>query len=161
MANIHGIEVSGQTYDLKDTTARNGVQTNANDIDGIEGKIPASASSSNKLATKEDIPEVTDTLSTTESKAISSRAVTTRLNDYNTATDMITNDILSAIQSVVNATENYRNFSGSTGANFEGAFFGFRRGNSDNWCCLFITGPGSFIRVQKINGVVTQTILLE
>lgn len=58
MANIHGIEVSGETYDLEDSNARQGVQTNANDIDGIEGKIPDAASSSNKFATQNDISEL-------------------------------------------------------------------------------------------------------
>lgn len=60
MANIHGIEVSGQTYDLEDTTARDGVQTNANDIESIDSKIPTSASSSNKLATEESITSAMD-----------------------------------------------------------------------------------------------------
>lgn len=55
MANIFGIEVSGDIYDIEDTNARQGVETNANDIDGIEGKIPSSASSSNKLTTQNDI----------------------------------------------------------------------------------------------------------
>ena len=64
MANIHGIEVSGETYDLEDSNARQGVQTNANDIDGIEGKIPDAASSSNKLATQNDITELCKIVST-------------------------------------------------------------------------------------------------
>ena len=55
MATVYGIEVAGEIYDIEDTNARQGVDTNANDIDEIEGKIPASASSSNKLATQEDI----------------------------------------------------------------------------------------------------------
>lgn len=58
MANIHGIEVSSQIYDLEDTTARNGVQENANDINNIETVVPASASSSNKLATANEVQEV-------------------------------------------------------------------------------------------------------
>ena len=55
MANIHGIEVSGETYDLEDTSARSGVQTNTNDISNIEAVIPSSASPSNKLAAEDDV----------------------------------------------------------------------------------------------------------
>lgn len=55
MANIHGIEVSGETYDLEDSNARQGVQTNANDIDDIQAVIPSSASSSNKLAPEDSV----------------------------------------------------------------------------------------------------------
>ena len=58
MATVYGIEVAGETYDIEDTNARQGVETNANDIDGIEGKIPSSASSSNKLATQDDLPDI-------------------------------------------------------------------------------------------------------
>ena len=58
MANIIGIEVSGDTYDLEDTQARQDIQTNSQDIDGIEGKIPSSASTSNKLATQADVPDI-------------------------------------------------------------------------------------------------------
>lgn len=53
MATVYGIEVAGETYDIEDTNAREGVQTNANDIDGIEGKIPSSASDSNQLIDKQ------------------------------------------------------------------------------------------------------------
>lgn len=55
MANIIGIEVSGDTYNLEDSQARQGTQTNAQDIDGIEGVIPSSASSSNLLLSKSDV----------------------------------------------------------------------------------------------------------
>ena len=59
MANIFGIEVSGDTYNIEDSQARQDTQTNAQDIDGIEGKIPSSASTSNKLATQNDLPDLT------------------------------------------------------------------------------------------------------
>lgn len=75
MANIHGIEVSGQIYDLEDTAARSGVEANANDIESIDSKIPTSASSSNKLATKNDIPTVTDVVESGNNNAVSSDAV--------------------------------------------------------------------------------------
>ena len=55
MANIFGIEVSGDTYDIEDSQARQDIQTNAQDIDGIEGKIPASASTTNKLVVESEI----------------------------------------------------------------------------------------------------------
>lgn len=75
MANIIGIEVSGETYDLEDTQARQDIQTNSQDIDGIEGKIPSSASTSNKLATENDIPSVTNTVESGNNNAVSSDAV--------------------------------------------------------------------------------------
>lgn len=62
MANIFGIEVSGDTYDLEDSQARQDTQINAQDIDRIEGKIPSSASSSNKLATDEQIQQLLNAL---------------------------------------------------------------------------------------------------
>lgn len=58
MANIHGIEVSNEVYDLEDTTARNGVQENTSSIGEIEAVVPSSASSSNPLATQSDVPDV-------------------------------------------------------------------------------------------------------
>lgn len=58
MANIRGIEVAGETYDIEDTNARQGVETNANDIDNIQAVVPSSASSSNKLATANEVQEV-------------------------------------------------------------------------------------------------------
>lgn len=58
MANIKGIEVSGETYDIEDSSAREGVQTNATDIDDIQAVVPASASSSNKLTTQSDLPSI-------------------------------------------------------------------------------------------------------
>lgn len=75
MANIIGIEVSGDTYDLEDSQARQDIQTNAQDIDGIEGKIPSSASTSNKLATENDIPTVVDVVEQNNSSAVSSKGV--------------------------------------------------------------------------------------
>lgn len=58
MANIHGIEVSGETYNLEDTTARNGVQTNTSSIDDIKAVVPSSVSPSNKLVTQNDVPDI-------------------------------------------------------------------------------------------------------
>lgn len=75
MANIRGIEVSGETYDLEDSNARQGVQTNANDIDNLEAVVPSSASSSNKLATENDIPDVTNVVESGNNNAVSSDAV--------------------------------------------------------------------------------------
>lgn len=75
MANIIGIEVSGDTYDLEDSQARQDIQTNSQDIDRIEGKIPSSASTSNKLATENDIPSVTNTVESGNNNAVSSDAV--------------------------------------------------------------------------------------
>lgn len=69
MANIHGIEVSGETYDLEDSNARQGVQTNANDIDDIQAVVPSSASSSNKLTTQNDIPDISPGNVVTESSS--------------------------------------------------------------------------------------------
>lgn len=75
MANIHGIEVSSQVYDLEDTTARDGVQSNTGNIESINSKIPTSASTSNKLATENDIPDVTNVVESGNNNAVSSDAV--------------------------------------------------------------------------------------
>ena len=75
MANIRGIEVSSQLYDLEDTTAREGVQTNTGDIDNIEAVIPTSASSSNKLVTANEVPNVTNVVESGNNNAVSSDAV--------------------------------------------------------------------------------------
>lgn len=75
MATVYGIEVAGETYNIEDTNARQGVETNANNIDGIEGKIPDSASSTNKLATENDIPQVVDTVESGNSSPVSSGGV--------------------------------------------------------------------------------------
>lgn len=58
MATVYGIEVAGETYDIEDTNAREGVQTNATDIDNIQAVVPSSASASNKLATQDDVPDI-------------------------------------------------------------------------------------------------------
>ena len=75
MANIHGIEVSGEIYDLEDSAARNGVQSNTSNIESIDSKIPTSASSSNKLATENDIPDVANVVESGNNNAVSSDAV--------------------------------------------------------------------------------------
>ena len=82
MANIYGIEVSGDTYDIEDSQARQDLQTAESDIDGIERKIPSSASTSNKLATENDIPEVTNTVESGNNNAVSSRGVFSRLGQH-------------------------------------------------------------------------------
>lgn len=69
MANIIGIEVSGDTYDIEDSQARQDTQTNAQDIDGIEDKIPSTASSSNKLLTKTEVGNTTDWVNGTNCSA--------------------------------------------------------------------------------------------
>ena len=70
MANIKGIEVSNEIYNLEDTNARttaSSASTTANTantkatanetaIAAVQAVIPSSASASNKLATKADIP---------------------------------------------------------------------------------------------------------
>ena len=58
MATVYGIEVAGETYGIEDTDARQGVQTNATDIDDIQAVVPSSASASNKLATQDDVPDI-------------------------------------------------------------------------------------------------------
>lgn len=72
MANIKGIELARDIYDLEDTQGRTATQAaqntanNASDkadsnetaIKAIEAVIPSTASSSNKLATKNDIPDI-------------------------------------------------------------------------------------------------------
>ena len=51
MADISKINPNGTEYNLKDATARS-------DISAINDKIPSNASSSNKLATITDIPDL-------------------------------------------------------------------------------------------------------
>lgn len=75
MANIHGIEVSGENYDLEDSNARQDIQTNSQDIDGIEGKIPDSASTSNKLVTEDDLPEISTSVTENDTNPVSGAAV--------------------------------------------------------------------------------------
>lgn len=58
MAECSEIEAGGEVRTIKDATARNGVATNAAAIAEIVAKIPASASSSNKMATRLDIPNI-------------------------------------------------------------------------------------------------------
>ena len=53
------IEIDGEGKYIEDTEAREGVSQNAADITAINKKIPASASESNKMATYNDIPDVT------------------------------------------------------------------------------------------------------
>lgn len=55
MADFNGVKDGNTIYSCKDSTARTSIST-------IEGKIPSSASSSNKLATASEIPvfSVTD-----------------------------------------------------------------------------------------------------
>lgn len=57
MANIHGIEVSGETYDLEDTNARNGVSSNAvniGDLSDLETTAKTDlVSAVNEVATKD------------------------------------------------------------------------------------------------------------
>lgn len=76
MANIIGIEVSGDTYNLEDSQARQDIQTNSQDIDGIEGKIPASASSTNKLVANSE-------LSTVSSESITKNGMTVNFKKRN------------------------------------------------------------------------------
>lgn len=53
MADFLGVKDGNTFRDCKDTTARNS-------ITAIEGLIPSTASSSNKLVTEADIPAVPD-----------------------------------------------------------------------------------------------------
>ena len=52
MAEVSEIEAGGEIRTIKDTTARQGVATNANAITTINEKIPTSASASNKMLTE-------------------------------------------------------------------------------------------------------------
>ena len=58
------IEIDGEGKYIEDTAAREGVSQNAADIAAINGKIPASASASNKLTTQDEVITV-KTLSAT------------------------------------------------------------------------------------------------
>lgn len=51
MADISKVNPNGTVYNIKDATARSSIST-------IEGKIPSNASTSNKLATMSDIPDL-------------------------------------------------------------------------------------------------------
>lgn len=55
MAEVSEIEAGGEVRTIKDTTARQGVATNATAIEEIVAKIPASASVSNQMATQSDV----------------------------------------------------------------------------------------------------------
>lgn len=55
MAEVSEIEAGGEVRTIKDTTARQGVATNADAIDAINAKIPSNASASNKMATDADL----------------------------------------------------------------------------------------------------------
>lgn len=55
MAECSEIEAGGEVRTIKDATARNGVAANADAIAAINAKIPASASSSNQMATATDV----------------------------------------------------------------------------------------------------------
>ena len=57
MAEVSEIEAGGEVRTIKDTTARQGVAANAAAIEEINAKIPADASSSNKMATQADLKE--------------------------------------------------------------------------------------------------------
>lgn len=58
MAECSEIEAGGEVRKIKDTTARSGVAANAAAIEAIEAVIPSTASASNKLLTKDDLPTV-------------------------------------------------------------------------------------------------------
>ena len=64
MAEVSEIEAGGEVRTVKDTTARQGVATNAAAIEEIVTKIPASASASNKMATASDVSEAIPTSQT-------------------------------------------------------------------------------------------------
>ena len=55
MAECSEIEAGGEVRTIKDATARNGVAANAAAIEDIEAVIPSSASSSNLLATEDEV----------------------------------------------------------------------------------------------------------
>ena len=58
MAEVSEIEAGGEVRTVKDTMARQGVAANAAAIAEINEKIPSTASASNKLLTKNDLPTV-------------------------------------------------------------------------------------------------------
>lgn len=58
MAEVSEIEAGGEVRTIKDTTARQGVAANAAAIEAIEAVIPSTASASNKLLTKDDLPTI-------------------------------------------------------------------------------------------------------
>lgn len=55
MAECSEIEAGGEVRTIKDATARNGVAANAAAIEEIEAVIPSNASSSNLLATEDEV----------------------------------------------------------------------------------------------------------
>lgn len=60
MAECSEIEAGGEVRTIKDATARNGVAANAAAIEEINEKIPASASTSNKMVTTLDLSNKMD-----------------------------------------------------------------------------------------------------
>ena len=102
MATIKGIELASDIYDLEDTQGRTATQTaqntataasnkadsNKTTIEAIQNLIPSTASSSNPLATQDDIPQVVDTVESDNSNPVSSSGV------YNAfATEDITDQV--------------------------------------------------------------------
>lgn len=73
MAECSEIEAGGEVRTVKDTTARQGVATNAAAIEEINGKIPTSASTSNQMATLNDIANYNE-LSNSESVTLPTTA---------------------------------------------------------------------------------------
>ena len=57
MAEVSEIEAGGEIRTVKDATARQGVAANTAAIEEIIAKIPASASTSNQMATATDVKE--------------------------------------------------------------------------------------------------------
>lgn len=141
MATVYGIEVAGETYDIEDTNARQGVETNANDIDGIEGKIPSSASSSNKLATKEDIASALSRIGIGESTAI-------------------TGEFPTYFKLSAGSVAAYNPFSGSTPAGNEGSWWGWKQSATRFWAIAVFSG-GTVARLSCVDGnTVTATKIL-
>lgn len=109
MAECSEIEAGGEVRTIKDTTARSGVAANAAAIEEINEKIPAAASASNKLLTKDDLPTVGTVM---ESANITTNNTTWETHTYTFPSNIgagkwqlyvkvestITEDILFAIQ---------------------------------------------------------------
>lgn len=70
MAECSEIEAGGEVRTIKDTTARQGVTTNATAIAEINKKIPASASTSNQMATTSDLASKMDKPPTSPSASV-------------------------------------------------------------------------------------------
>lgn len=89
MATIRGIELASDIYDLEDTQGRTATQTaqgtatnaldkadsNETAIEAIEAVIPATASSSNPLATVNDLPEISTSVTENDTNPVSGAAV--------------------------------------------------------------------------------------